>query len=65
MVQKTYSDTLAIHVYEALLASFTLVEYLGQRIANKLSFTYPQKHHDDMLAYCHSFHPEKHSYVKL
>ncbi len=52
MLKDTYSNTDKDEVYNALMASFDLVRYLGLRVAEKLDFDYPIKHDQDMLDYC-------------
>ncbi len=52
MLLKTYSDGNIANSANALLASYDLVRYLGKFISKELEFDYPEKHNQDMLAYC-------------
>lgn len=52
MLLATYSNGNRSASANGLIHMFELVEFLGRYISKELGFKYPEKHNQDMLAYC-------------
>lgn len=52
LLERTYSGSCIESNVRALLTMFELVHFLGNKIADRLGFTYPDKLNNDMLLFC-------------